>query len=883
MRKFLFFIAFLVASTIANGQLINGSLEEVANSYTTSYQQNPSIASDSLGNVVIVWETLNEDGSGYGIKAKFIGPSGAVLVADFMVNTTTANDQRFPKVALSENGKVFITWMGIGLSGDWDIYGKAYDLAGATLYAETVLNSTSSGMQRFPSVVGSADGSFVIVWENDSRINGKSFNANTNSLSGQFVVATSGIRQINPDVAFSSNTNFVITWQELDSQKDFEIKAQLFDYATLNNISSLVNISADASVHQVSPTVDTDESGKIYMAWTDAQNDGNGNGIFLGVYSGQLDSLMSFQVNVTNVGSQNNPAISTSKNGITAVTWNSYGTDGSFDGVFARVLDNKYNFQSIDIALNTFTSGFQSFAGLSLIQDEGPLVTAWQSGMRDSTNTQDGDQYGVVYRKYDLADIIDPVAVCQNIALVLGSDSTVSLSPGEIDNGSSDANGVTLTLSKSLFAIADTLVNNVYLIATDPSGNTDSCMAEVTVSFIKPKILSYNGIKADFCEKETFPFRINAQGYFAANNILSVQLSDKEGSFLSPAVLGTSTDTSYFNLTIPDTMLTGTQYKIRVLSSNYGTVGPESIPFTIYKTDTTITVSSCDTYTAPDANIYTSSGIYQATLMNQINCDSVITIDLTIRQSTDTLLTLVECDSYQAPDETVFNTPGTFQHQAVIPNALGCDSTITINLTLNAASQSTIDTTVCETYTAPDAQAYTSSGVYQAVIQNGVGCDSTVTINLTVGIPVTATIGGNYLIQQDEGVSFPIAFSGTPPFAVSFGATVVNNILTSPHTINFTPSGTMTYTISSVSNEICGLGTSSGTVNVTVGNSPCLSDVEIVSGSHAGLYRSSTYISSEGSVNGTSTYKAGNSISLENGFIVETGEVFQAIIEDCTD
>ncbi|MFH2141959.1 MAG: T9SS type A sorting domain-containing protein [Bacteroidota bacterium] len=47
-------------------------------------------------------------------------------------------------------------------------------------------------------------------------------------------------------------------------------------------------------------------------------------------------------------------------------------------------------------------------------------------------------------------------------------------------------------------------------------------------------------------------------------------------------------------------------------------------------------------------------------------------------------------------------------------------------------STDSIAETVCNSYTAPDGQIYTTSGVITAVIPNTAGCDSTITINLTV-------------------------------------------------------------------------------------------------------------------------------------------------------
>jgi len=47
-------------------------------------------------------------------------------------------------------------------------------------------------------------------------------------------------------------------------------------------------------------------------------------------------------------------------------------------------------------------------------------------------------------------------------------------------------------------------------------------------------------------------------------------------------------------------------------------------------TSSTDVITACESYTAPDGQVYTSTGIYTATIDNAAGCDSVITIDLTI-------------------------------------------------------------------------------------------------------------------------------------------------------------------------------------------------------------------------------------------------------------
>ncbi len=49
-----------------------------------------------------------------------------------------------------------------------------------------------------------------------------------------------------------------------------------------------------------------------------------------------------------------------------------------------------------------------------------------------------------------------------------------------------------------------------------------------------------------------------------------------------------------------------------------------------------------------------------------------------------------------------------------------------------SSTSSSITETACGSYTAPDGQVYTTSGIKTAIIPNYVGCDSTITINLTI-------------------------------------------------------------------------------------------------------------------------------------------------------
>ncbi|NOQ24164.1 MAG: T9SS type A sorting domain-containing protein [Bacteroidales bacterium] len=146
-----------------------------------------------------------------------------------------------------------------------------------------------------------------------------------------------------------------------------------------------------------------------------------------------------------------------------------------------------------------------------------------------------------------------------------------------------------------------------------------------------------------------------------------------------------------------------------------------------------INENACNSYTVPSGDeTYTLSGTYMDTIPNTAGCDSIITINLTIINSTTSTITDIVCDSYIVPsgDET-YTESGIYTD--TIPNTVDCDSIITINLTIINSTSNTITETFCDSYTVPSGdEIYTESGTYLDTIPNTEGCDSIITIDLTV-------------------------------------------------------------------------------------------------------------------------------------------------------
>jgi len=211
----------------------------------------------------------------------------------------------------------------------------------------------------------------------------------------------------------------------------------------------------------------------------------------------------------------------------------------------------------------------------------------------------------------------------------------------------------------------------------------------------------------------------------------------------------------------------------------------------------TISPSVCGTYTAPNGTTYNSSGTYTAVIPNAAGCDSTITINLTVKQPSSSTISPSLCGAYTAPNGTTYNSSGTYT--AVIPNAAGCDSTITINLTVKQPSSSTISPSVCGSYTAPNGTTYNSSGTYTAVIPNAAGCDSTITINLTVKQPSSSTISpsvcGTYNAPNGTTYNTSGTYTAVIPNAAGCDSTITINLtVKQPSSSTISPSVCGTYT-----------------------------------------------------------------------------------------
>jgi|GEM_PF-352308 len=156
---------------------------------------------------------------------------------------------------------------------------------------------------------------------------------------------------------------------------------------------------------------------------------------------------------------------------------------------------------------------------------------------------------------------------------------------------------------------------------------------------------------------------------------------------------------------------------------------------------TTFSALACNSYTSPSGNYtWTASGIFSDTLPTSTGCDSVLTINLTINKSQTSAFNQTACNSYISPSgKYIWTTSGT--KLDTIPSANGCDSIMTIYLAINNSTSSNVNVSSCGVYTSPSGKyTWANNGTYKDTIKNQQGCDSFMTINLVINSSSAATI-----------------------------------------------------------------------------------------------------------------------------------------------
>jgi len=194
-----------------------------------------------------------------------------------------------------------------------------------------------------------------------------------------------------------------------------------------------------------------------------------------------------------------------------------------------------------------------------------------------------------------------------------------------------------------------------------------------------------------------------------------------------------------------------------------------------YSETATATICEGETYTFGAQNLTTELGNpYSETFTSIGNCDSTVSLTLTVIPRTYHTIDPIECDSYVSPSGNyTWTTSNTYMD--TIPNASMCDSVITINLTIKNSTSASISETVCGSYDFLGT-ILTSSGVYVGTVPNAMMCDSVITLTLDITrAPNTPANSGDVTYCENDPLADMTAMSDT-----QFGEFIIAGIADGP-------------------------------------------------------------------------------------------------------
>ncbi len=200
-------------------------------------------------------------------------------------------------------------------------------------------------------------------------------------------------------------------------------------------------------------------------------------------------------------------------------------------------------------------------------------------------------------------------------------------------------------------------------------------------------------------------------------------------------------------------------------------------------TQSAISATICTGESYPfDGNQITTTGQYTATLGNSVGCDSTISLQLTVLPNPETTITANICQNQTYIfDGQQLTQAGTYTQ--ILTTSNGCDSTTTLLLAVWPTSFNNNTITLCNGDSiAVGNNFYHTSGTYLDTLPTALGCDSIISINLTVidGYEVTniQSICADQSIQVGEKFYF-LAGNYTDTLTSSIGCdSIVNTQLT---------------------------------------------------------------------------------------------------------
>jgi len=227
---------FTMSSGTANGS------DFLVSSTVTNDQWYPKVSASGDRALVVWWSSDNGstallEGD---IRGRFIDMTTAESQsgAEILVSTTTRNSQWWPRLSMADD-KAFVVWESND-TGMYDIRGRMIDMiAKQGIGNDFLVNTTTEDDQRYPDICISGNQALV-VWtsENgtDFDIRGRIIRMNTGSgMRNDFLLSSTGMGDQEFPKSVIAGNQALVVWQSGDNGSNDDIRGITFELATTGN------------------------------------------------------------------------------------------------------------------------------------------------------------------------------------------------------------------------------------------------------------------------------------------------------------------------------------------------------------------------------------------------------------------------------------------------------------------------------------------------------------------------------------------------------------------------------------------------------------------------------------------------------------------------
>ncbi|NIX76034.1 calcium-binding protein [Microvirga terricola] len=316
--------------------------------------------------------------------------------SEFTVNSTTTNDQNEPVVTALADGRFVVTWTDWSQGeGDTTVRAQMYNADGSKKSNEFVVHSTTTNNQHQPSVTALSNGNFVVVWADDRlsteanpnvEVYGRVFNVDGVPVGNEFLVpmqmgggSTNGNQMLPSVCAISGTAGFAVSWHD-DNPHGTDSSGSSIRTIMYNGDGTPrtgeIQVNVKAQDDQTSPAMADLGNQKFVVVWTDQTGDADQSAAIKMriVNSDGTFATGENRVNTEVGGDQMNAKVTRLANGGFVVTWQS-GELNDYE-IAARVYDASGAPIGGEFAVNSSTFDKQIEPTVTALND-GRFMVTW--------------------------------------------------------------------------------------------------------------------------------------------------------------------------------------------------------------------------------------------------------------------------------------------------------------------------------------------------------------------------------------------------------------------------------------------------------------------------------------------------------------------------